>query len=205
MTTGRINQVHASPQATTHSRHLRVSECVRILVALHQKLNPNFRSATLCATLLAIKTYTLTPELKTPRHATDVMGSPSRLRYYMLHMLSFAIQTLTLSAYLSTTLITSEVTTPDTSCSPTTDLSHISWWSRVGLQRYNGYILGPQSDAYVMFTGRCWQSRLPKTHVMFTGRRWQSRLPQTHVCSPADAQSVHVSHTTSQLGSSRAV
>ena len=187
MTTGRINQVHASPQVATHSQHFRVGKCVRNLVALHQKLNPNFRSATLCATLLTIKTYTMTPELKTPRHSKNVMGSPSRLGCCMLRMLSFVIHTPTLSAHRFTSLITSEVTTSNTCCSPTTDLSHISWWSRVGLQRYRRYAhVGNHNQ--------------PKGHVMLTGRRQQSQ-PAQGTCHAH--RQTRLSHTPSLLGSSQ--
>ena len=100
MTTGRINQVHASPPGCNTLTTLTCRKVYDNLVALHQKLDSHFRGATLCAALLAIKTYTLTPKLRTPRRSKHVKRSPSRLGYCMLFMLSFTIHTLNISPRL---------------------------------------------------------------------------------------------------------
>ena len=70
MTTGRINQVYASPQGcTTRSTH--VHACCKLHKPLwHFTKYSDLRSATLRfhATLPTIKTYTMTPLVRTSRH-----------------------------------------------------------------------------------------------------------------------------------------
>ena len=101
---------------------------------------------TAVGTLITIKTYTMTPELPTPRHSKEVQGSRSIPGYCMLTCSAVRSehssqgtprfkshrQSRDLSKY------NLWVATLNTSHSPTTDLTHISWWSCEGLQRYMG-------------------------------------------------------------------
>ena len=96
-------------------------------------------------TLITIKTYTMTPELPTPRRSNEVQGRRSIPGYCMLTCSvvrttqsargspRFKDITLSLMNYQR---ITRRAGALNTSHSPSTDLTHISWRSCVGLQRY---------------------------------------------------------------------
>ena len=106
-----------------------------------------YMQRTAVGTLITIKTYTMTPELPTPRHSKEVQGSRSIPGYCILTCSAvrstqsargsprFKNITCSLVIYQC---ITFGAAALNTCHSPTTDLTHISWWSRVGLQRYIG-------------------------------------------------------------------
>ena len=153
MTTGSINQVHASPPDWSTLKTLTCSQVAQTLwrftitlFALPQRDIPMCNAA-------HIQHLRNDPEPKAPKHSVIVFGN---LQTRVLHaphaqlynphshsQQSPGVKSLSLCSHLTTF----EGTTSIPCCNPITDLSHITWWSREGLQRYRRSMSCSQADA----------------------------------------------------------
>ena len=111
MTTGRINQVHASPPGYSTLVNTYMFASV-LKTSRHFTRNSTQYSATRrCAhRCLPSRLTQLTPELKKPKHTKDALEIHSRHGSYMLCMLFFTIHTFLRTAHYSAF----EVTVSDT-------------------------------------------------------------------------------------------